>query len=648
MAHGTGIPFGKYRLVKRLARGGMAEVFLAHQMGPEGFQRRVAVKRILPHLADTDEFVRMFHDEAKLAAALSHPNVVHIYEFGKFDEYFFIAMEYVDGVDAAMVVKQSARGAAPPELVARMLADGAAGLHHAHQLRDNLGQPIGIVHRDISPQNLLISFDGVVKVVDFGIAKAAHQAERTRPGVVKGKYAYMSPEQVVGKPLDGRSDVFSLAIVGWEMLAGRWAVSREDPTEAMKTIRDGKLPRIESVRADVPRVLADIIGRALANNVADRPTAAQLGLELEAYLKSATRIATSLAVSEWVQDCFPRESSGPARELSQGTSAGTSAGTAAGTGAGVVPGTAATPAAGAGSAAATRIEIDAPRGRAPSVLDAELDSDETMLRAATVLERERESLVTAETSPRARRRWLVIAASATLSLAVSGAIVASGALDGKPRAAQVASNQPAAPVTPPPAPSVAALGATQTPPVPVPVPGDADPDVAGAPPAADTARHAEIEIITEPPGARVVFDGAPLTELTPARVDRLLPGEHTLRVTREGYKPVERNLELAAGDRRTFELALTPLPGTPPPERPRASARDGAPRARPSTGWLTVRTNPYSEVYLGRRKLGTTPLADVELPAGTHTLVFKNPEQGARRRKVVIRPGATTKLSFEL
>lgn len=205
----TGIPFGKYRLVKRLARGGMAEIFLARQRGPDGFERQVALKRILPHLVETEDFVRMFHDEANLAARLTHPNVVHIYEFGKVDEYYFIAMEFVDGVDCARLSEAATREPLPPEIVGRLGADAAAGLHHAHTMTDGDGTPLGIVHRDVSPQNLILSFDGIVKIVDFGIAKAAIFADRTRPGVVKGKFAYMSPEQVEGKPLDeiGRAHV---------------------------------------------------------------------------------------------------------------------------------------------------------------------------------------------------------------------------------------------------------------------------------------------------------------------------------------------------------------------------------------------------------------------------------------------------------
>src|SRR5262245_56728520 len=251
----TGIPFGKYQLVKRLARGGMAEVFLARQSGPEGFQRLVAVKRILPHLVDAQDFVRMFLDEARLAAPLTHSNVVHVYDFGRVDEHYFIAMEYVDGVHAGVLIQRAEREHLPDVLVARIGADACAGLHYAHELRDVEGRALHLVHRDVSPPNLLVSHDGAVKSIDFGIAKAVSCVEQTRPGVVKGRFAYMSPEQTIGQKLDGRSDVFSLAVVLWELLAGKVLVPRSDPIDGMRMIRDGRLPAIEKVRPDIPRQL---------------------------------------------------------------------------------------------------------------------------------------------------------------------------------------------------------------------------------------------------------------------------------------------------------------------------------------------------------------------------------------------------------
>ncbi len=287
----------------------MAEVFLARQQGPEGFDRRVAIKRILPHLADADDFLRMFLAEARLAASLSHPNVVHIYELGKVGDHYFLAMEYIDGVHAGAMIERGARERLPAALVARIGADACAGLNYVHNAVNSSGRPLHLVHRDISPPNLMVSYDGVVKLMDFGIAKAAGQVEQTRPGIVKGKFAYMSPEQTTGETLDGRSDVFSLALVMWELLAGRVALPRTDPVEAMTLIRDGKIPPLRAARPDVPPALATVLEQGLRVDREHRPSAADLGNALEGFIKSSPELGTAMQLSEWVRRRFPQRPS---------------------------------------------------------------------------------------------------------------------------------------------------------------------------------------------------------------------------------------------------------------------------------------------------------------------------------------------------
>ncbi|MBV8761604.1 MAG: serine/threonine protein kinase, partial [Deltaproteobacteria bacterium] len=304
----AGIRFGHYVLLRRIARGGMAEVFLAQQRGLEGFDRRVAVKRILPHLADSADFVKMFLAEAKLAAQLSHPNIVHIYEFGKVETDYFIAMEFVDGVHTGEIYKT---GGMPASLVARIGADAATALHYAHELKAPTGKPYGLVHRDVSPANIMVSFDGIVKLCDFGIAKAAAVGDQlTNPGQVKGKYAYMSPEQTIAAPLDGRSDVFSLAIVLWELLAGRYIVSRGDAVEAMRAIRDGKLDPLDKVAPQTPPALAKAIMWALEPKREKRASAAELAQALEQFIKSSPDIATTMQLGNWIRTRFARVNTG--------------------------------------------------------------------------------------------------------------------------------------------------------------------------------------------------------------------------------------------------------------------------------------------------------------------------------------------------
>jgi serine/threonine-protein kinase len=341
-----GIRFGQYVLLRRIARGGMAEVFLAQQRGLEGFDRRVAVKRILPHLSDSPDFLKMFLGEAKLAAQLTHPNIVHIYDFGKVEGDYFIAMEYVDGVHTGQLFKHDEK--LPMTLVARIGADAAAALHYAHELRGSSGKPLDLVHRDVSPANIMVSFDGAVKLCDFGIAKAAALTDqKTNPGQVKGKYAYMSPEQTIASPLDGRSDVFSLSIVLWELLVGRTIVSRGDVVDAMRAIRDGRLPAIERAAPSVPDPLAKAITWGLATKRENRASAADLAQALEAFIKSSPDIATPMQLGAWIRTRFPREGTSELPSLSGSVATpktGAQQGTVIVAGTMAVPGTSAQPA----------------------------------------------------------------------------------------------------------------------------------------------------------------------------------------------------------------------------------------------------------------------------------------------------------------
>ncbi len=324
----------------------MAEVFLAQQRGLEGFDRRVAVKRILPHLADTTDFVKMFLGEARLAAQLAHPNIVHIYDFGKVENDYFIAMEYVEGIHAGQVFKHGEReSSGPPKAtrmsptqVARIGADAAAALNYAHGLEGSNGKPLGLVHRDVSPANIMISYDGIVKLCDFGIAKAMAASDQlTNPGQVKGKYAYMSPEQTIASPLDGRSDVFSLAICLWELLSGKTIVPRGDAVDAMRMIRDGKLQPIEKAAPHTPLALAKAIGWALQTKREARATASELAQALEAFIKASPELATPMHLAQWVRTSFPRDTSGQHPMLSADGRA--SPGTSVAPGTNVAPGT---------------------------------------------------------------------------------------------------------------------------------------------------------------------------------------------------------------------------------------------------------------------------------------------------------------------
>lgn len=297
----TGIPFGHYTLIRRIARGGMAEVFLAVQKGPEGFERPVAVKRILPHLADVGQFRDMFMEEARLAAQLSHPNIAHIYDFGCYRGNYYIAMEFIDGIDLSVILTDGERRPLPLEHAARIIAEVCAALHHAHNLRGPDGTQLGIVHRDISPQNVMVSFDGSVKVLDFGIAKAAHHIERTQPGVVRGKFSYMSPEQVVGRKLDGRADLFCVGIVLYELCTCGPLFPRTDAVSAMRRIRGAQIPQARRCGSDLPPGLSQVLARSLARRPEDRyPDAAEMQLDLEHFLHSQGLFSNSVLLGRYM------------------------------------------------------------------------------------------------------------------------------------------------------------------------------------------------------------------------------------------------------------------------------------------------------------------------------------------------------------
>ncbi len=276
--------YGNYELVRRLAMGGMAEIFLARQIGLEGFEKEICIKRILPHLASETGFVRMFLDEARIAARLNHPNIAQILNLGAQNGTYFIAMEYVDGRDVRGVWKLcDQRGEPmPAHLAVRVIAQSAAALQHAHKATNRAGKPLGIVHRDVSPQNILISTAGDVKVVDFGIAKAADSSTHTRAGVLKGKFAYMSPEQAAGQRVDRRTDIFALGVVLHELLTGKRLFKRDTDVSTLTAVGECRVERPSQTRAELPEDLDDIVAKSLRRNPKDRyQEAAEFQLALE-------------------------------------------------------------------------------------------------------------------------------------------------------------------------------------------------------------------------------------------------------------------------------------------------------------------------------------------------------------------------------
>jgi serine/threonine-protein kinase len=262
---------GKYSLLRKLGAGGMAEVFLAKQASEGNFEKLVVIKRILPHLASgpaNEDFVKMFLDEARLAATLRHPNIVNVVDVGKEKDTHYIVMEFLHGQD---VRKMQRKNAAWSEQIpfghcGQIVIDAAAGLHYAHVAKDLQGRALSIVHRDVSPQNIIITYEGSTKIVDFGIAKAATQSTHTSAGVLKGKYTYMSPEQATGDPVDARTDQFALGIVLWELLTMRRLFKRDTEALTLDAITNGNIPKPSRFREDLPKSLDDVVMKSLAKD----------------------------------------------------------------------------------------------------------------------------------------------------------------------------------------------------------------------------------------------------------------------------------------------------------------------------------------------------------------------------------------------
>ena len=304
-------PFGKYYLLERINVGGMAEVFKAKTVGVEGFEKIVAIKRILPSVAEDEEFIKMFIDEAKITSQLSHANLAQTFDLGKTNDAYYIAMEYVPGKDLRAVQERLRRRGEkiPLPLAAYVVGKVCEGLDYAHRKRDAAGRELNIVHRDVSPQNVIISYEGEVKLVDFGIAKAANKITKTQSGILKGKFGYMSPEQVRGLPLDRRSDIFAAGVVLYELCTGERLFTGSSDFSVLEKVQQAKITRPSVAMPDMPERLETVILKALAREPEERyQHAADLSMDLTRFLiEHLTRSVTRDDISAFMKTTFPDE-----------------------------------------------------------------------------------------------------------------------------------------------------------------------------------------------------------------------------------------------------------------------------------------------------------------------------------------------------
>ncbi|MBW1810941.1 MAG: serine/threonine protein kinase [Deltaproteobacteria bacterium] len=302
--------FGKYYLYERLAVGGMAEIYRAKLYGVDGFEKNMVVKQILPQYAKHQEFIQMFIDEAKICVNLSHGNIVPVYELGEIDGIYFISMEFVDGKNLGELLDFGLDAEQPLSVphALYIACEMLSGLDYAHRKNDEKGQPLNIVHRDVSPQNVLISYEGEVQIVDFGIARAATKVHATEAGVIKGKFGYMSPEQAIGKPVDARSDVFAAGILFYEMLTLERLFHAGTDVVTLERVKRADVPTPSRTNPNLPPQLDAIVFRALARNPQDRyQSAGEMRLAISRFMYKLPQEASSKTLAAYLKQLFAKE-----------------------------------------------------------------------------------------------------------------------------------------------------------------------------------------------------------------------------------------------------------------------------------------------------------------------------------------------------
>jgi serine/threonine-protein kinase len=696
--------FGKYTLMRKLAVGGMAELFLALQRSVAGFEKLIVVKRILPHLAKDRAFVDLILQEARVSATLNHPNICHIYDVGEAESQFYIAMEHIHGEDLRSIVRQMKKvneTTFPIEHALAIVLGCCAGLAHAHEKTSLDGEPMNIVHRDVSPQNILVTFNGDVKLVDFGIAKAGRSSmEDTGSGQLKGKVPYMSPEQAQGQILDGRSDVFSLGIILFELTTGRRLFRGNNEMETLRMIVEGEYPKPRDLNPGIPVELERIIQKSLEKDLSARyQSARQMQSDLEDFVRAAQLKVSPLSVGEWMQRLFADKLAQQKQMLAEGRQL-----------ADVI----AAQVAAEEEAAAREATMSGVRQRQPSRapwIAAALLGLLAAAAAAFALTRPPPTpvgpgvLIVQSTPPGAaisidgaRRPERTPATIRELPLAHYAVQVSSEGFVAQTREVDLTEDAHEATI-----------------------------EVTLERPSA--SHVAMVNVASTPAGAHVIVDGADTEQVTPFRVQSLEPGvEHTLAVSLDGWVSQTRTLVLRAGQVEdvAFSLERTPLgpeeallvlttdppdarvqldaqtlegtspfelrtaarayrlrvthegrrmheselrlPGgqrtehrvdlerervAPPPTTSGGTGGGGGTTQTPpqpsGPGAITIAATPWCNVSIDGRAIGETPIVNHALPSGRHTITCTNPELNVTRtRTAEVRPGETARVRIDL
>lgn len=592
--------FGKYQLFASLGRGGMADVFLSVARGQMGFNKLAVIKRLRQALAEEPAFRNMFLDEARLAARLSHPNIVHTYEVGEQNGVYFIAMEYLEGQSLNKVLKEALRRkeGIEPQIGARIIADALSGLHYAHDLRDYDGRPLSIIHRDVSPHNIFVTYDGHTKLVDFGIAKAALSSTETEVGVLKGKVAYMSPEQAMGGRIDQRSDLFAMGIVLWELLARQRLMTGESAANTLHKLMNEPIPRLSQVVPGIDPALDAIVAKSLEKDPQYRwQSAAEMRDALEAWLRAQPQQAHQDDVGRKMQYLFASVREEVQRQIQRHMAAITTASNTTElqaltaeslrrmeqSGANVSGQLLRLGANGSGSGSGVVPSYGGMTGHAsafPSV-----GSGHSQSHSMTG--------VPAAAAAKGANNTLLIVIAVGFFLLAGLAIVVLGLRGDRHKDTQTGEN----------------AGAT----------GSLATGTGAPPPSAVIAADPTNPPTTDPSGVSTTATGAPSATASTATTATGKP------VTGTSRPPV------VAGTRPPPATAHTTAPTTAPaPEKE-------------EPGFVTLSSYPWSKVTEGGRVIcPATPCNRVPLSPGTHTLVFENSEQGLKQTTTVtIKSGET-------
>jgi serine/threonine-protein kinase len=618
--------FGRFEILGRIAFGGMAEIFLGRESTNIGATRMLAIKRILPHVADDPAFTEMFLDEARLAIQLNHPHICHIYEFGELEGSYFIAMEWIYGAAFGKIIRRARKaGGLPPEFVAKVVAQVAEALHYAHRAKDSNGQPLGIVHRDVSPQNIMISYEGQVKLLDFGIAKAQSHTTKTQAGVVKGKFSYMSPQQCMGKFIDARADVFALGVVLYEALTGESLYHRPTEYETMRAVIEDPVPSIRDKKPKLSIELDAIVQKALQKSPDDRfRTAADMQSALEEWLARTGKAVTTSKIADVMESLFEEQiAAGP---LVDSTPFGSSFQRRKGvdgshpSGIGLLgsnpSGVSATAAAPATNGGEQPLDASSLFGAGPQAAPLPVPAPAPVPVAAPLPVPA--VPVAQPDGGSSLARWLptVLALVAVLIAGVIAAVVI-GTRNEPPRTVTITQ------VVPPPTTTVAPPPTTsEAPPPTAPVVSEGSIRVA-------VAEGSSLE------GATIRLGERTLTAAEVATPINIAPGTYPVRVEREGFRAWEGEVVVTAGQQAMIS-----------PELVAAVQRPSTPAAPPAT--LSINTRPWSRVWIGSRELGTTPIGEATVPSGTVRLRIVDRDGRTFNRSVRVAPGATENVFFDL